>query len=317
MYYLGVDLGGTNIKAGLVDESMRLVLKESTPTGEGSGAVEIVKRIADLCRKIVRRAEVSMDDVAWVGIGAPGSADTVRGVLEYANNLPFDNVPLAQMLKDEIGKNVLIENDANAAAYGEFMAGSAKSSKSAVLITLGTGVGSGIIIDGRILQGHNFAGGECGHTVIEIDGRECTCGRKGCWEAYSSATGLIHMAQEAMTASPGSKMWKIAGGELSRVDGRTPFDAMKAGDEAGKQVVEEYIRYLACGLVNVINIFQPEILCIGGGVSNEGDVLIRPLRKMIEKERYSRYSAHQTELRAAQLGNDAGIIGAAMLGRQG
>ncbi len=174
-------------------------------------------------------------------------------------------------------------------------------------------MGGGIIIDGKIYGGFNFAGAELGHTVIMVDGETCTCGRNGCWESYASATGLIRQTQRAMKANPDSKMWNIAG-SIDRVDGRTAFDAMRAGDSAGKQVVDTYIGYLACGLINVINIFQTEILCIGGGICKEGDTLLKPLEAQIKRERYSKFSSHQTRLCVAELGNNAGIIGAACLG---
>ena len=179
-------------------------------------------------------------------------------------------------------------------------------------ITLGTGVGGGVIFDGKILSGANGAGGELGHTVTVMDGEKCTCGRNGCYEAYASATALIRQTKEAMKADPSSKMWEIAG-DIDKVNGLTAFEAMRAGDESGKKVVDRYIYYIACGITNFINIFQPEVLCLGGGVCNEGDNLLLPLKAIVEKERYSKISNVQTELKIAQLGNDAGIIGAALL----
>ena len=216
-------------------------------------------------------------------------------------------------LEERLHKPVCVENDANAAAYGELVAGAAKGKSSCVCITLGTGVGGGVIIDGKIMAGHNFAGAELGHTVIVVDGEPCTCGRRGCWEAYASATGLIRQTKRAMEAHRDSQMWALAG-NLEQVNGRTAFDAMRKGDAAGEAVVDDYIRYIACGLVNMINIFQPEVLCVGGGICNEGETLMKPLREYIERERYSQYSDKQTEICVAQLGNDAGIIGAAYLG---
>ena len=183
-------------------------------------------------------------------------------------------------------------------------------------ITLGTGVGSGIIIDHKIYSGSNFAGGEMGHHVIVFDGRQCNCGRKGCWERYASATGLIITTQEAMQdADKESPIWKLVDGDINRVSGRTAFDAMRAGDPVGKKVVDEYIAYLGCGVVNVINTFQPDILCIGGGICNEGETLLAPLRAYVDREQYSMNSAKKTVVCRAKLGNDAGIIGAALLGK--
>ena len=253
-----------------------------------------------------------MDDIACVGVGSPGTCNEETGVVEYANNLRFENVPLRRLLSGLLDKEVFIGNDANAAALGETLAGAARGARSSVCITLGTGVGGGIILDGKIYSGFNFAGAELGHTVIVMDGEPCTCGRNGCWEAYASATALINQTRRAMEAHPGSEMWKLAG-NLDKVDGRTAFDAMRRGDAAGKAVVDAYIHYIACGLINMINIFQPEILCIGGGICKEGDTLVTPLRKEIEDARYSKSCENQTRLCVAELGNDAGIIGAAFL----
>lgn len=217
-------------------------------------------------------------------------------------------------ISESIDKPVFIENDANAAAYGEYVAGAAKGAKNAVCITLGTGVGGGIIVDGKIYAGSNFAGAEIGHTVIEVDGAQCSCGRKGCFEAYSSATGLIRMSKEAMAQFPDSIMNKMAE-EKGKVTARTSFDAMRAGDKPAKDVVDKYIKYLAAGITNTINIFQPDVLCIGGGVCNEGDPLLLPVKALVEKEDFASNSAKRTEIVIAKLGNDAGIIGAAFLGR--
>ena len=211
------------------------------------------------------------------------------------------------------GKPVYIENDANAAALGEALAGAGQGAKSCVCITLGTGVGSGVVLDGKVYGGFNFAATEIGHTVIVVDGEPCTCGRNGCWEAYASATALVNQTKAAMKEHPDSLMHAVTA-EQGRVSGRTAFDAMRKGDAVAKQVVDTYIGYVACGLTNVVNIFQPEVLCIGGGICNEGDTLLVPLKQKLKQDRYSKYSACQTRLCVATLGNDAGIIGAAFLG---
>ncbi|CDZ24084.1 ROK family protein [[Clostridium] cellulosi] len=314
MYYIGIDLGGTNIAAGIVDEDMNIVLKDSIPTKLPRSADLIIDDMAYLTKELLKKASISMDQVKWIGIGTPGTANFDTGIIEYSNNLRFNNVPMVKMMEERLGKKVFVENDANAAAYGEFKAGAAKGANSAVAITLGTGIGGGVIINKRILHGFNFAGGELGHTVIEVDGRECTCGRRGCWEAYASATGLINLTKESMKEHKDSIMWEIAGGSLDNVNGKTAFDAMRKNDEAGRQVVDLYIKYLGCGLINMINIFQPEVLCIGGGICKEGDNLIKPLEKIIEKERYNKNAEKQTKICVAKLGNDAGIIGAAFVG---
>lgn len=224
------------------------------------------------------------------------------------------NTPMVKYIQEDIDKPVFVENDANAAAYGEFVAGAAKGANNAVCITLGTGVGGGIVIDGKIYAGSNFAGAEIGHTVISVDGPQCTCGRKGCFEVFSSATGLIRMTKESMAQNPDSSMHKLVAERGGKVSARIAFDAMRLGDAAAKAVVDDFIKYLAAGITNTINIFQPDILCIGGGVCNEGDALLLPVKELVAKEVYTRNSKQNTEIVIAKLGNDAGIIGAAFLG---
>lgn len=313
-YYVGIDLGGTNIVAGVVDEEYNIVAKASTKTNCPRPEKEIADDMAKMALQAVKNANLTIGDIEWIGIGTPGIANSSTGVIERANNLGFENTPMVKYISEAIDKPVFVENDANAAAYGEYVAGAAKGAKNAVCITLGTGVGGGIIVDGRIYAGSNFAGAEIGHTVIEVDGAQCSCGRKGCFEAYSSATGLIRMSKEAMAQFPESIMNKMAE-EKGKVTARTSFDAMRAGDKAAKNVVDKYIKYLAAGITNTINIFQPDVLCIGGGVCNEGDPLLLPVKALVEKEDFASNSAKRTEIVIAKLGNDAGIIGAAFLGR--
>ena len=205
-YYIGIDLGGTNIVAGVVDENYNIVSKASTKTNLPRPEKEIAADMAKVSVEAVKEAGLKMDDIEWVGIGTPGIANSEKGIIEYSCNLGFNNTPMVDYIKEYIDKPVFIENDANAAAYGEYVAGAAKGAKNAVCITLGTGVGGGIIIDGKIYSGSNFAGAEIGHTVIEVDGPQCTCGRKGCFEVFSSATGLIRMTKEAMAKDSESVM---------------------------------------------------------------------------------------------------------------
>ncbi|MBR1430505.1 MULTISPECIES: ROK family protein [Ruminococcus] len=313
-YYVGIDLGGTNIVAGVVDEEYNIIAKASTKTNCPRPEKEIADDMARMAIEAVKNAKLSMDQIEWIGVGTPGIANSETGIIEYSNNLGFKNTPMVKYIQETIDKPVFIENDANAAAYGEFVAGAAKGAKNAVCITLGTGVGGGIIIDGRIYSGSNFAGAEIGHTVIEVDGAQCSCGRKGCFEAYSSATGLIRMTKEAIAEHPDCIMAQSEK-EKGKVTARTSFDCMRAGDKYAKAVVDKYIKYLAAGITNTINIFQPDILCIGGGVCNEGDPLLLPMKELVAKEVYTRNSEKNTEIVIAKLGNDAGIIGAAFLGR--
>lgn len=313
-YYVGIDLGGTNIVAGVVDENYNIISKASTKTNCPRPEKEIADDMAKMALQAVKNANLEISNIEWIGIGTPGIANSATGIIERANNLGFVNTPMVKYIKETIDKPVFIENDANAAAYGEFVAGAAKEARNAICVTLGTGVGAGIIIDGKIYSGSNYAGAEIGHTVIEVDGAECSCGRKGCFEAYSSATGLIRMSKEAMEKNPDSIMNKMAHEKGGKVTARTSFDAMRAGDKSAKEVVDKYIKYLAAGITNTINIFQPDILCIGGGVCNEGDPLLLPVKALVENEDFAKNSEKRTEIVIAKLGNDAGIIGAAFLG---
>ncbi len=316
MFYLGIDLGGTNMAAGICDENGKILLKKSVPALPEREADVIMDDMAKLCLDLISEAGLKVSDIAYAGIASPGIADPVHGEIVYSCNFPtFVNYPICEVLAKKLGiDKVLVANDANAAAKGEAVCGAAKGYSDSVFVTLGTGVGGGIIIDKKILTGFNFAGAEIGHIVISHGGRQCNCGRKGCFEAYASATGLIKTTKEKMLADKESLMWQECGGNIDTVNGRTSFDAMRKGDASAKEAVDEYISYLACGITDIINIFQPEILSIGGGISNEKEYLLAPLREIVEREQYSRSCEKKTELRIAQLGNDAGIIGAAMLG---
>ncbi len=316
MYYLGIDLGGMSIKAGLCDEEGNILVQESCPTVRDEDGDRITKDMADLCLRVLEKGGVRPEDLEYAGIASPGTNDSERGVIVYACTLPFLHYPIAEKLSALTGiKKIYIDNDANAAAKGEATFGAAKGYKDSVFLTLGTGVGGGIIVNGKILSGFNFAGAELGHTVIVHNGKPCTCGRKGCLECYASATALMEQTREKMEQHKDSLMWKLCDGKLENVDGRTAFDANRAGDPAAKEVVDTYIGYLACGVTNFINVFQPEVFSIGGGVSNEREGLLEPLKKIVEVEQYSRNSDKKTIIKIAELGNRAGIIGAASLGR--
>ncbi|MBQ4066474.1 MAG: ROK family protein, partial [Clostridia bacterium] len=302
MYNIGIDLGGTNIAAGIVNESYEIIKKASTPTNASSdrNADDITADIATLCKNLVSEAGLTMDDIGSIGIATPGTANCETGEIIYANNLPFRHYDMQGKLSAALGtsKRVFIENDANAAAKAESVAGVAKGSKYSVMITLGTGVGGGIIIDNKIYAGFNSAGGELGHIVIEVDGVQCSCGRKGCWEAYSSATALIRMTEEkiAECRAEGRDSLML---KADKVSGRTACDAMRAGDAAAKEVYDKYIKYLASGLATIINIFQPEIISLGGGVSNEGQSLIDALLPIVRKEQYGGGLVPLTDIRIA------------------
>ena len=314
MYRIGVDLGGTNIAVGLINEEYEIIARAGTKTNIPRPAEEIFADIVKCAKEAVAKAGVAMSEVASIGIGTPGSCDKKNGVILYANNLYFDNVPAAELVNKELpGIPVYIENDANCAALGEALAGSGKGKKSFIAVTLGTGVGSGIVLDGQVLTGCNDAGGELGHMTIKFDGEPCNCGRIGCWERYASATALVNQTKAAMLEHKDSVMWQLTSGDINNAGGRTAFDAMRIGDKWGAEVVDNYIRYIAVGTTNIVNIFQPEMICFGGGICNEGETLLAPIREHVARERYSKKQEVQTEICRATLGNDAGIIGAACL----
>jgi len=313
MYRIGVDLGGTNISVGVVDENLKIIGRGSRKTDLPRSAEMIFDDIAAAVGAAVKNAGISMDDVSQIGVGSPGSINKNTGYIEFANNLDFNKVPAKKMLESRLGKTVFLDNDANCAALGEAVAGAGKGVSGFVAITLGTGVGSGIVLNGKILSGINFAAGEMGHMVILIDGEQCSCGRRGCWEKYASANALVAQTKDAMRHEQDSLMWKLVNDNIDTVSGRTAFEAMRQGDEAAKEVVSQYIYYVSTGIINIINALQPDIICVGGGIGHEGEYLLEPLRKHVERERYSIYAAKQTQICSAVLGNDAGIIGAALL----
>lgn len=309
MYYVGIDLGGTNIAAGIVDENGKMIIGRSVPTNADRDFREIVKDMAELVKELADDADLSIRRIRGVGIGCPGSIDSERGVCEYSNNLNMCHADIASEFKKLLDIPVFLENDANAAALGEYEI-NAKGSKSFVFVTLGTGVGGGVIINGEIFRGFNGVGAELGHTVIHTGGEKCTCGRKGCWEAYASVTALIRQTKKAMQEHKDSLMHSFAEKE-GKVSGLTSFLAAKQGDEYAKKVVEKYFEYIAEGITNLVNIFQPEKLVIGGSISKEGDYLLNPVRALVERDDYNRYMP-KAKIEIAKLFGDAGIIGAAI-----
>lgn len=320
MYYLGVDVGGTNIVAGVVkkDEhgSYELISKADCKTNAPRTEDEICDDIAMVCKKALCRVGVLIEDVPFVGIGTPGSVNSDTGIVGYTNNLYFSNWNLKKLMESRLDRRVEILNDANACAYGEFVAGALRGTTNSVAITLGTGIGSGLIIDKKLYTGQNFAAGEAGHMVIEFNGKKCSCGRLGCWEAYASATGLINLVKEEVVkvdCFEQTYIFQHSEG-LRKVDGKTVFDAIEAGDDLARKILDKYVEYLACGLTNMINILQPDRICIGGGISKQGETLLAPLREYINGDKYKISDKDLVDICVAELGNDAGIIGAACWG---
>ncbi len=306
--YIGIDLGGTNIAIGIVGEDGKITVQGSTPTLSPRSYTEIVKDMVTLCEKLTAEAGISMNDIEAVGIGTPGSVDYEKGSVAYSNNLKFNDAPLRDEFQKYYNIPVVLENDANSAAYGEYIANGGDAGVF-LAITLGTGVGGGIILDKKIFRGANGAGGELGHFTLVHNGALCSCGKKGCWEAYASVTALINQTKVAIEKHPESLMKSLAE-ENGHVSGRTAFDAAKKGDPAAKEVVDKYIEYVADGLVSIVNIFQPDKIVVSGGISKEGDYLLDPVREYVKKYDYNKLFK-RTEIETATLYNDAGIIGAA------
>lgn len=313
MYYVGIDLGGTNIAAGLVNEEGKIVSSVSVPTNAERDYTEIVKDMADVSKKVINDAGVSVEEVGGVGIGCPGAIDNANGVCTYANNLNMDHAEIAAEFQKHLNLPVNLENDANAAALGEYVI-NGNGAENFVFITLGTGVGGGVILGGKIFRGFNGVGAELGHTVIDQNGEMCSCGRQGCWEAYASVTALIRETKRAMDKNPESLMHKFAADE-GKVSGMTSFLAAKQGDAAAQAVVDKYFEGIGVGLTNIVNIFQPQKLVIGGSISKEGDYLLKPVQKYVMEHDYNRYM-DKVQIEIATLFGDAGIIGAALSARK-
>ncbi|MBQ9780114.1 MAG: ROK family protein [Clostridia bacterium] len=314
MYYIGIDLGGTNIAAGLVSEDGTILSSASVPTLKERHWSEIIKDMADLVRRVVAESGHTLEEIAAVGIGCPGSVDKANGVVVYSNNIVMHNVPVAEEFRKYIDLPVFLENDANAAALGEYAA-FGEGVDSFVFMTLGTGVGGGIILNGKVWSGFNGAGAEIGHQTLVFGGEKCTCGRKGCLEAYASVTALIRQTKEAMEGHPASMMnaWFEQKG---RITGRTAFECAKLGDPTAIAVRDRYIEYVAEGICSIVNVLQPEILAIGGGISREGDTLLAPIKAYFAENDYNKHMK-KTDIRIAKLFGDAGIVGAAMAAEAG
>jgi len=309
-YYLGIDLGGTFIKGGIVDDEGNIILQDKTPTESEKGADRVAKNIADLCKSLLKGANLTASDVVGIGMGVPGLIDSQNGEVVYSNNLAWEHFFIADKVGEQTSLPVKIANDANVAALGETKFGCGKQFKNTVMLTLGTGVGGGIIIDGKLFEGYRSAGAELGHSVIVAGGEQCSCGRKGCLEAYASATALIRDTKRAMLANRDSKMWEI--GSENNVTGKTAFD-YKDCDEYAKQVVENYLQKLGVGITNFANVFRPEAIILGGGVCAQGDNLIKPLQEILNRELYAGKKGPAVKILIATLENSAGLLGAAAL----
>lgn len=311
---IGMDMGGMSIKIGLVNEKNEITAKAAIPTRLDVPAKELIQDMADAICKLLEENGNTLGDCAGIGIGSPGTVDPENGVILYSNNFGWENVPIVGLLKEMLGNiPIALANDADAAALGEVCAGAAAGARNAVLLTLGTGVGGGVILNKEIFHGALTGGCELGHMVIAQGGEPCTCGRKGCLEAYASATALLRMTKEKAVSHPESLLHEMCDGDLAKLNGRMPFDAAAQGDIAAKEVIDAYEDYLACGIANVINIFRPEKLILGGGVAQQRENLTKPLQEKVKQLCFGGAYGEVAEIVVSALGNDAGIIGAANL----
>ena len=314
MYYVGIDLGGTNIKAGIVDEQGKILAEAFCKTQAQRPYQDIVRDMAGCVMQALKNAKMTTDDILSVGIGIPGYANQKTGTGAFCTNLGWYDVPLQAEIRKYFDLHIAIDNDATVAGYAESIAGVSKNAESSVFLTLGTGVGGGIVIHGRPWSGAHGIGSEVGHMTLSVDGVPCNCGNNGCMEKYTSATAIIRMARQACMTYPDSAMMLRAEGDLNRINAKTVIDAAKANDRAALEVFDEYCKYLAIAINNIIAFLDPEMIVLGGGVSHAGDFLLEKV-----KAKVPRYLLYKTlpypEICLASLGNEAGMIGAAMIGK--
>lgn len=308
-YIIGIDFGGMSAKAGIFKDGQFLA-KKTAPTSMTDGVERTAKIMAELAKDLAEENAISFDDVVCIGIGSPGVIDSAVGEVVFWGNYDWHHVPLGPLVSSLTNKPVFVTNDANAAALGEAKYGSGKQFASSVLITLGTGVGGGVVIDGKLFEGFRSAGTEIGHSVIVKDGIPCGCGRKGCFEQYASARALVRQTREKMSLCPDSAMWEGLN-SLEEAGGKTAFAAAAKGDLAAQEVVDGYIDYLAEGIADIVNILRPEAILVGGGVSNEGKRLIEPLKEAVDRKIFVSSDIVPLAVKKAELGNDAGMYGAA------
>lgn len=310
---VGIDIGGMSIKFGIVTDNNQIVAKKVIKTRLDVAPQEVITEMGETVVDLLKDNGYDQSQCRGIGIGSPGTIDDEKGIILYSNNFNWEDVPVFEGIRACIDVPIGIANDADAAALGEVVAGAGRGSKNAILLTLGTGVGGGVIQNGKIFHGPLSGGCELGHMVIVHGGEKCTCGRKGCLESYASATALMKMSREAAKAAPGSELYKLCGGDMDNMNGKMPFDAMAAGDKTGTEVVQKYEEYLSVGIANLINIFRPETIILGGGVAAQREVLTDALQSMVDEMCFGGEHGQIARITTSELGNDAGIIGAAAL----
>lgn len=315
MLYIGIDVGGTGIKAGVVNENGEILHKQSCPTGKERGHEAVIHDMTRLSLQVLQESGHSLDEIRSVGIGIPGIQDPRTGRVPFCTNLGWHDVPLVELFQRDINKPVFVNNDATVAGLAEAMAGVSKGTRNSVFVTLGTGIGGGVILDGKVFTGPHGIATEIGHMVTVVGGEMCSCGHRGCWERYSSASAIIREGRKFAASHPESPLNRAVNGELDKIEARTVIDLAKAGDPDCAKLFDDYVYHLAVGLANLINLYDPEVIVLGGGVSKAGDFLLAKVRALMPELVFFRTMPY-AKIELARLGNDAGIIGAAMLGRE-
>ncbi len=302
---IGIDLGGTTVGIGAVDENYQIIASVEQRTAGCKTPEELSSIVIGGTRRLLEDHQLKQSDISFIGMGSPGEIDTEKGIALSADNLPIENIPFAKLLSDAFGAPAKLDNDANCAAWGEHMAGVSRGYKNIVTVTLGTGIGGGIIVDGKLLHGKENHAGEIGHMVIDVHGKRCGCGRVGCWETMASTRALTQEVEHQAQYAPNSRLGKLIAANGGKANGKTLFIAMSEEDNMARSIFNDWIRSLEVGMWNLINIFRPDMIVISGGISKEGETLLQPLRNAIGK--------CSTLIRAGRLGGNAGLIGAAAL----
>ena len=309
-YIIGIDLGGMGAKGAVFSCDGELLYDSKVKTCKDDGFEGTVALLADFCKQLANGAEIDYNDVAAIGLGSPGVVDSRRGIVLRWSNFDWNNVPLAERLSAMTSRPVYIANDANVAALGEAKFGSTAQYQSSILITIGTGVGSGIVFDGKLIEGFRSAGAELGHVTIREGGLPCACGRRGCYEKYASTTALIRQTRHAMVEDLNSLLWEEADDKIENVNGRTVFAAARRGDKTAQAVIDQFVGYLSEGIADFVNILRPEAIVLGGGIVGEGEALFEPLRKAVDARTYIAMDIVPLKIVGAKLGNKAGMYGA-------
>ncbi len=315
-YIIAIDLGGMSAKGALFSLAGELLYEERILTNKSDGFEGTLQKLSSLSQAVIKGYGCTMDEVSAIGAAAPGIVDRDNGMILRWSNFDWNNIPFAKRLSELTGKKVVVANDANVAALGEATFGATSKYQSSILLTIGTGIGGGMIFNGKIIEGFRSAGAELGHITIRKDGLPCACGRRGCYEKYASATALVLQTRHAMVEDLQSTMWEIADGKIENVDGRTAFTAARQGDETAKKVVEQFVGYLSEGIADFVNILRPEAIVLGGGVAEQGENLFAPLRKAVDERSYIAMDIVPLKIVGAKLGNKAGVYGAFCLAKE-